>query len=234
MIVPPPLLYMYNNRIYAADTLNTNLDSLSFYNSKYIQYISDSIFLENYMNAYIQYLEDNNLQVYLPDNLVDFSKQRKAAYIVRIAQMELVEDTMNYSVTEQINFAERKLDIPTNKISLSVWFDISQKDSTSYFTYFDEQYIYDEVYGDFVQDLWGFNIRYDYEILELRTDDIYEFASMLGEKHASYFYDLMLNTYIWNRIPIESRNHYQYLHYNSQYGSVEVADEAFIRVDEEE
>jgi len=235
MIVPPPLLYMYNNKsIESLNNRDLNMDSLAFYQSELLQYISDSAFLENYMNAFIQYLDDHHLQVFLPDELTGFTQQRRLSYMVRLAQMELEEDYDTVLAEEKINFQQQTKYIPINKLSLSTWFEISQKDSTSYFTYFDEQYITDDIYGDFRQELWSFDIKYDYTILKIEKEDVYDFATMLGEKHASYVYDLIMNTYIWNKIPEEKRSHYQYLHYNAQYGSVEVAEEAFIRVDDAE
>ncbi len=235
MLMPPALLYMFNNK--PIKTLSysksLNIDSLSFYQSEFLQYLSDSVFLENYMDAFITTSENYGFRIFLPYELDEFIRQEKVSYIVRIAQMELVEDTISWEVEEQINFRKTISIVPIDKIALSTWFEISQKDSASYYTYFNEESISDETYGDFRQELWSMDIKYDYTVFKIELEDIYRFANDLGSLHASFFYDLILNTYIWNRLAEDRKQHYVFLHYNHDYHLVETADESFIRLDDE-
>ena len=235
MLVPPPLLHMYNNKPvhFYSNQSSLDIDSLAFYQSDFLQYISDSIFLENYMNSFIEDSRKFGFKVFLPNELEEFINIKELAYIMRIPQMELVEDTISWEIEEQVNFMKSSRIIPINSIGLSTWFEISEKDSASYHIYFDEQIITDETYGDFRQELWSLDIKYDYTVFKLEQEDIYQFASDLGSLHASYFFDLILNTYIWNHIPEDKKGHYIYLHYNHDYHSVEAADAAFIRLDDE-
>jgi len=232
MLVPPPLLYMFNNKPLQNITYDKtiDLDSLSFYETEFLQYLSDSIFLENYMNSFISDCRDYGFKVFLPNDINTFLDSQNAAYIIHFAQMELSEDTIAWEVEEQVNFTKTKRIIPINSISLSTWFEISEKDSSSYQVYYDEQSITDETYGDYRQELWSMDIVYDYTVFKLDQEDIYEFASDLGSLHASYLYDLILNTYIWNHIAEDRKGPYIYLHYNHEYHSVEAADEAFTRL----
>ena len=233
MLVPPPLLHMFNNKPISNTSNSNNLDSLSFHQSDFLQYISDSIFLENYMNAFMEDSRKFGFHTFLPNDLEEFINQNKLAYIIRIPQMELVEDHISWEIEEQVNFSKETRVIPINNMSLSTWFEISEKDSATYHIYYDEQTISDETYGDFRQELWSLDIKYDYTVFKLEQEEIYQFASDLGSLHASYFYDLILNTYIWNHIPEDKKTRYIYLHYNHDYHSVEAADAAFTRLDKE-
>lgn len=229
MIVPPELLYMFNNK---AIMTNQNEDSVRFYSSQFLQYLSDSVFLENYFNAFIEKSYSHGLTVFLPDQVNNFIEQNRASYIINFAQMDLTEDFGKFDVETQINFMKTTKSIPVQKISLSTWFEISMKDSASSYTYFDEQYITDEIFGEFQQEAWSLDITYNYTKLDIDLEDIYDFAKVLGEKHASYFFDLVLNSYIWDKLPQEKRDRYIYLHYNSEYRSIESAEEAFIMLDQ--
>lgn len=236
MLVPPPILYMFNNKPidYSKYNPSINQDSLSFHESKFLQYISDSIFLEKYLNAFIESTNNYGFKVFLPQDIEEFISLKEVAYVLRFAQMELVEDTLSWEIVEQINFRKTSKIVPLNKVSLSTWFEISQKDSASYYTYFDEQFINDESFGEFRQELWSMDIKYDYTVLEIELENIYDLASDLGELHASYFYDLILNTYIWNHLPEDRKEYYIYLHYNHDYHSVESADRSFIRLEKDD
>lgn len=231
MLVPPPILHMFNNKPIAATNTDLNLDSINFYKSQFLQHISDSIFLERYMNAFISQTRDFGLIIFLPHDLNQFLEQEKLSYIIKIPQMELAEDTIAWKIEEQINFQKRTSIIPINKISLSTWFEVSQKDNDSHQMYFDEQTITDETYGDFSQNFLNTDITYDGIVLEIELEEIYDFASELGSLHASFLYDLILNTYIWNHLDEDKKEHYIFLHYNHPYHSVEAADQAFIHLD---
>lgn len=232
MLVPPDILYTFNLKAPPIGDYE-NVDSALFFSSKYIQYVSDSLFLKNYYNAFVDQSKETGLDIYFPSDLDHFLEVNRPAYIVRFAQMELAEDTAIMRVEEKIDYRPRNKDIPYNFISLSTWFEISMKDSLQGYTYFDEQYLADEIFGDFVQYLWSLDTEYEYEIVEMEQDDIYEFARYMGKTHAQYLFDLMLNSYIYSNLPDERKNSFFYLHYNSRYNSIEVAEEAFIMMEEE-
>jgi len=230
MLVPPDLLHLYNNKQLNTEG-NQNSDSLRFYSSKYVQYLSDSIFLENYFKGFTQKTQEYGLITYFPDDLNEFVNLQDLAYIMRFAQMELVEDTATYLVEEKKKYQSVTKKIIYNTLGLSSWFEISMKDSANYYTYFDDQYIADEINGEYRQEFWSMDIVYDYTSYEIEEEDIYNFAFGMGENHASYLFDLLLNSYIWDQLPEENRNSFNYLHYNATYHSLEVAEEAFIMLE---
>ncbi|OYT15233.1 MAG: hypothetical protein B7C24_14170 [Bacteroidetes bacterium 4572_77] len=233
MIVPADYLWIYSNAplIIKKHAAHANLDSLRFFESDILPYISDSIFLENYYDSFMNQIHAYGLQTYLPQDINSFIGLPQKSYVIKMAQMELVEDSSFVSVEEIIGNRNRELQIPVNKISLNTWFEISQKDSTQVYRYFDENGINDEVYGSFVQGLWDNDIRYDYTVFPLKKEEVYSLASFMGRRHAQFLFDLILNSFIWSALTTEAQQRYHYLHYNSQYHSIEVADEAFIMME---
>lgn len=232
MLIPPEILYTFNMKAPPKGEYE-NVDSALFFSSKYIQHISDSAFLENYFRSFAEQSKETGLDVYFPTDLESFLETERPAYIVRFAQMELAEDTANMGIEERIDYRPALRKVPYHTISLSTWFEISMKDSLQAYTYFDEQFLADDIFGDFVHHLWSKDIEYEYEIIEMEQEDIYLFAQYMGKTHAKYLFDLMLNSYIWHQLPEERRKSFMYLHYNSRYNSIEVADEAFIMMDED-
>lgn len=232
MLVPPDLLYLFNLKALPIGAHN-NPDSISYFTSKYVQYVSDSVFLENYFKGFMDKTEEYGLQMYFPDRINEFLEVKTEAYVLRFAQMELTEDTASYLVQEKIKYQNTLKEIIYHTIGLSTWIEVSMKDSSEYFTYFDEQYIADEVLGEFRQEFWSLDVVYDYNTYEIELEDIYNFAYGMGQTHASYLFDLILNSYIWNHLPQENRGGYHYLHYNPTYHSIEVAEEAFIMLEKE-
>lgn len=231
MLVPPDLLYLFNNKGLPPGEYK-NPDSVSFYTSRYVQYISDSLFLENYYQGFLKTTKEYGLNTYFPADLNEFLNIETEAYVIRFAQMELAEDTSTYLVEEKKDYQKLIKRIDYNTLGLSTWIEVSMKDSAEYYTYFDEQYIADEVLGDFRQEMWSLDIIYEYNKYEIEQEDIYDFAKGMGKSHASYLFDLLLNSYIWSNLPEENRTNFHYLHYNSSYHSLEVAEEAFIMLEE--
>lgn len=231
MLVPPDILYLFNEKGLAPGKYK-NIDSAKFFNSQYVQYLSDSIFLESYFKSFVKQSEKYGLSIFFPNDINGFLETTTASYIVRFSQMELMEDTGTYRINEKIDFVNRTKKIVYNMIVLSTWFDISMKDSVQNYTYFDEQFIADEIFGEYIQEAWNYDFRYEYTQYEIEEKDIYEFAQGMGKTHAGYLFDLIMNSYIWNQLPEEKRAYFNYLHYNPEYHSIEVAEEAFIMMDD--
>jgi hypothetical protein len=140
--------------------------------------------------------------------------------------MELLEDTTSLEVEEGLGHLSVIKKIPYEQLSLGCRFEISIKDSSAYFTYFDEQYVNDQIVGHYREDALNNETEFVYSLDEISLDDIYEFASYAGQVHASYIFDLMLNTYIWNQLPDDRKNGFIYLHYNPADRTIEIAWES--------
>ncbi len=197
--------------------------------SKLLPQVSDSIFMESYYNTFINHLEQTNIQVFTSDQMTDFLNFKGKAYVAEMAQMELVESTYQQQVDELRSGVSKSRLIALTEVRLNVWLDISAQNASqnAKHTYYDEQTIQDELNGDFVEDPIKNDAIYYYEIEALKKEDIYEWATELGQIHAEYLYDLMMNTYIWNHLSPKQQGYHLFLHYNPHYQVIERADAAF-------
>ena len=72
---------------------------------------------------------------------------------------------------------------------------------------------YDDFSGRFFNDPFTGTVRYKYSIDSLEVTDIYEMATYLGKKHASYTFDYFLNQYLAKNLPYDMQMS-DYYHYN--------------------
>ncbi len=231
LLLPAKYLdYMYQD---AADQLYTS-DDKEFDQLKLLPKISDSIFMENYFNTFIDHLEKTNIQVFTPEYMTEFLNFRGKAYVVEMAQMELIERTYQQQIDELRAGVSKSRMIPLTELSLNIWLDVSAKDASknAKHVYFDEQTIRDHLEGNFVEDPIKDDIIYYHQTDSLQQAEVHEWAIDLGQTHAEYLYDLMMNTYIWNHLSSKQQEYHLFLHYNPHYQVVERADEAFEMLEE--
>jgi hypothetical protein len=191
-------------------------DSALYANSMFIRSVDDSLFMDHYMNSFIDELRTLGFAVYL-DNAVDsFLKQRPQAYVVNVSQVQLdeykfpVEDTEPWG--DSILYQSFQLDA----VDASSWFELSKVNSpnpkkTVLYSTFTAS---DGFEGRFVMNGFTFDVQYKYKIDSLKARDIYELADYAGKKNASYLFDFFLNQYIAITMESAGTTPQYWLHYN--------------------
>lgn len=221
LIFPPELIFKYNHKgeaIPGFDTLTESLkDSALWASSSYVQYLSDSLLLETYMNNFIGELRDFGFNVYLGAAIDSFLLlQAPQSYLLNLSQMQI--DEYLYPLEDEEAFMDtiyyKRFDL--NAIDFSNWFELNKVNPTEkkrVTTLFSEHSAFDSFEGEFLIDPWGGNVNYRYKIDSITVDDITDMAAYLGKKHASYLYDYFLNQYIAQHLPPGEMLNYYY-HYN--------------------
>jgi len=219
LVIPPDFLYKYNHKgelINGFDSMSeTRQDSALFWSSDFIQYLSDSTFLEVYMNSFLDELRMLHFTVYLDTAVDSFLLQQPQSYMVNIAQ--LLVDEYIYPFEDEEYFYDtlfiKQFDL--NAVDVSVWMELSKLNSSkgSQSVLYTSHMATDEVEGNFGMDPFGLRIQYRYRIDSLTLGGIYEMAGYLGKIHASYLYDFFLNQYIAYHLPHGYETNVYY-HYN--------------------
>ncbi|MCK9424209.1 MAG: hypothetical protein M0Q38_16610 [Bacteroidales bacterium] len=219
LVFPPDLIYKYNHKgetIPGFDSLNdTRQDSALWINSSYMQYLSDSMLLETYMNHFIDELRELGFNVYLSNAIDSFMKNKPQSYALDIAQMQL--DEYLYPLEDEEPFEDtiyyKRFDL--NAIDFSCWFELSKVNitRTRKTILYSSLTAYDTFDGQFYFDPWTSKVKYKYKIDTLRIKDVYEMAGYIGKKHAGYLYDYFLNQYIAKNLPPDEMLQYYY-HYD--------------------
>ncbi len=221
LVFPPELIFKYNHKgesIPGFDTLTESLkDSALWASSSYVQYLSDSLLLETYMNNFIGELRDFGFNVYLGAAIDSFLLlQAPQSYLLNLSQMQI--DEYLYPLEDEEAFMDtvyyKRFDL--NAIDFSNWFELNKVNPTEkkrVTTLYSAHSAFDSFEGEFLINPWGGNVNYRYKIDSITVDDITDMAAYLGKKHASYLYDYFLNQYIAQHLPPGEMLNYYY-HYN--------------------
>ncbi len=219
LVNPPEMVYKFNHKgevIEGFDSLKTELqDSALWVTSRYIQFMSDSIFLENYMNSFIDELRLLGLNVFLESTADSFKANEPQSYIIDIAQVQI--DEYLYPLDDEGEFFDSLYfkRINLNAVDFSYWFDLRKAFVPNPRTtvLYSSVTSYDSFDGRFFNDPFTGQIRYRYNIDSLIVKDLYSSATYLGKKHAGYLYDFFLNQYIARNLP-EGLEMTDYFHFN--------------------
>jgi hypothetical protein len=219
LVNPPAMVFKFNHKgeaIEDFDSLKPIIqDSLLWTNSRYMQYMNDSVLLENYMNNFIEGLRLNGFNVYLNTAIDSFSTEKPQSYVLDVSQVQL--DEYLYPLEDEDSFLDtiyiKKFKL--NAVDFSCWLNLGKAGSASgkKTTLYATNTAYDTFDGRFFNDPFSGTVRYKYNIDTLKTKDIYEMATYLGTKHAGYVYDFFLNQYIARNLP-EGVRMDDYYHYN--------------------
>jgi len=237
LIFAPDMIYKYNHKgeeILGFDSLSdTKQDSALWVHSRYIQYLNDSILLEDYINNFISELRQLGFIVYLDNSIDTFLTGKPQSYVWNIAQIQL--DEYLYPLEDEEPFQDtiyyKRFNL--NAVDFSCWFELSKVNAekahkTALFSSFTA---YDNFEGGFYMDPWQMDMRYKYRIDTLQVHDIDDMASYLGKKHASYLYDYFLNQFIAARLP-KGESMYYYYHYDRFKKSVAPTEEVEFEIQE--
>jgi hypothetical protein len=215
----PDVLYKFNHKgeeIDGFDTLNDSMqDSALYVNSKFIQYVEDSIYLELYMNSFINELRALGFNVFLDHSVDSFLQRKPQSYIVNISQVQLDEYKFPLEDSEPFEDTVYKRSFRLDAVDASAWFELSKINTpnpkkTVLFSTFTAS---DGFEGNFVINSFTNNIQYRYKIDSLKLKDIYELSAYAGKKDASYLFDFFMNQYIAYHFP-DGMDPQFFLHYD--------------------
>jgi hypothetical protein len=219
LVTPPSYLFKFNHKgevIEGFDSLTeVQQDSALFASSHFIQQVDDSIFLEAYVNNFVDELRTLGFTIHLGSEaaapVLDSIPQ---SYKLQMAQVQI--DEYFYPVEEHEYLFDtlfyKRFDL--NALDFSAWYELSNwHKKNGSITLYSTQSVSDDFEGNFVMDPFQSGVKYKYSIDSLLVDDVYEIGKYLGRVHGSYLYDFFLNQYILFHLPGNYRPQYYY-HYN--------------------
>lgn len=234
MLSPVDIIYKENPAAYI-DTRKFitpgQQDSVAFFSSKYVQYVSDSIFLTHFMNSMIETLESYSFKVYMDQEANLFLASPKPGWIVQVAQMSLLEDYIVSSVPGYDILGDQySFQFNINEVSLDTWLEVNRVNTNQ-----SKQLLY---LSGYIQDDTSQRISLDYidgqfyyrnDNDTIHLDNIYEMAEASGQKHAELLFDYFLNDYVqrnmegvkprlkfhynrfWNRLEIHPLEFFEFI-----------------------
>jgi len=226
----PDFVYKYNHKgeaIEGFDSLTgAEQDSALFYTSRYMQFISDSAYLEHYLNSFITELRELGFKVYLDDSVDSFLQTQPQSYILNIPQVQLDEYYYPYQDSVYIGDTVYYKNINLNAVDASSWFELSKINTQKPVktVLYSSLTATDAFEGSFVIDGFRSGVHYRQRIDSLRLKDVYDLAIYAGKKHAGYLFDYFMNQYISLNLP-EGYEPIGYFHYNRYKKTLAPTDE---------
>lgn len=223
MVIPADFVYKHNLKTFevsdAGQMEDATLDSVLYTRSIFMQNVSDSIFLETYMNALIKNLRNKGLKVYLQPDADIFLKDTTDKFIVNVAQLMLEESVeLLFDPDYDIEYSYIG-DFYLNKVSLSSWFEISgvNEEEPKTAVAYAEMTMRDAFDGRLRFFPFTGNVMYAYSVDSIQVNDLYTMAEAAGIEYASYIFDYLLNRYIDRNVPPdEPRNVYYRYDFNTR------------------
>ena len=216
-----PIDYLYKTNLKTNDLRDTTglsdweIDSVLLANSFFLKDISDSVFLETFINSLIIEFEKLGFTVYTENYIDSFLFFQTPAYIFNIAQLELEEHTFEFKDSELIRGTEYFKKLNLNAITINSWIEIStlNAEEEGRKLFFADETIADIVDGYFGENLFTGGVKYNYRIVEMDEEIIYRYCELLGRRYAGYTYDFLMNEYIQQNFPSNKKLRF-YMHYN--------------------
>jgi hypothetical protein len=190
-------------------------DSVAYYTSTFVQYISDSVFLSSFFNSMIGELQHYGYTVILDHSADVFLGYERPAWIIQMAQLQLEEDfapgvAYGYNDEDEEYYQEYKV----NEVSLNSWLEINRLNSDD-----PKQMLF---LSGYISDDSSLNVSLQYfnghfyltnPNVTIGLNNIYDMATASGKKHAELLFDYFLNDYIRLKSP-KGITHRKEFHYN--------------------
>jgi hypothetical protein len=208
LLFPPDYLFKTNLKTWkiknSSSISDEDFKSALFDSSLFLKEIDDQMLISNYILALKAGLANYGMNIYTSEKIVDFFTKRTEAFQVAIVQMEIEEDVYPFRAEE--TFYDSILyyeDFLLEMITLSSWFEISKFNDTvlKHNILFASDYVMDGLEGRFVSNVFTGNVSFRYNYEPISIEHIYTLAKMLGQRHARYIFDFLMNRYIFNALP---------------------------------
>ncbi len=210
------------------------VDSSAIANSMFLKDVSDSAFLEIYINNLFDEFEDLGIKVYDEQNLDTFLFIKTPAYILNIAQIEMEEYYSTKEDSQEFGDFVYHKSISLNAVGINSWFELNRLNpqEEGHELFYASEEISDFVDGYFSQNIFTGDVQYKYVNREMETEDVYRYAEILGKRYASYTYDYIMNEYLTEHFP-PGKERRVFIRYNPGNNTLDAAgDNRFVFMEE--
>jgi len=199
-------------------------DSVAYYSSSYVQYISDSVFLTRFTNSLIDALNSCGYNVMLDESADLFLGSEKPRWIVQLSQLQIEED---FTVRKAYGYNDEDEEFiqpyRINSIGLNSWLEVNPVNSgeSAKQLLFLSGYIQDDLNQNLRLDFYKGQFYYSAVRDTISFSDIYRMASQSGKKHAELLFDYFMNDYIRRNLYRGSATRRE-MHYNPKLNKISV------------
>ncbi|MDD2191440.1 MAG: hypothetical protein PHO12_02725 [Bacteroidales bacterium] len=195
------------NKIEGFDKLDKEIqnDLLSKY-APLINKIKDSLILSNYTDQLRSTLASLGFKVYLVSNPSELPKTIDPTHhTLNAAQIEVEE----FSLTDSLVYEGKDREVYyklLNGVRFNSWLVYNEADTNSRLVFYIDQEAQDFFDGEINIVDGSYFASYDYE--KIRAEDAYLTANLTGTISAQYFFNFLMNKYVWIKSSGIDTNYY--------------------------
>lgn len=201
-IISPSIVYKFNHKgekIKGFRKLDeSEQDSALFASSQYVQYVDDSIYLEKYVNSFIDELRKLGFGVYVDNSMDTFLQGKQQSYVLNMAQVQLDEYILPYEDSAMSGDSVYYKRFDLNAVDASTWFELNKLNAQSpkKTVLYSSMTASDAFDGAFYAEPFSMEVHYRYTIDSLVVRDVYDLAVYSGRQQADYLFDYFMNNFI--------------------------------------
>lgn len=202
----PDHLYLSNAKISPPEGLSSQEESAFydsiFYQSDYIQYVDDTIFLRVFRETTKAFFESRGFTYHEVGELNPFLASDGMLYLVKFKQLELEERWEPYHQEEVLGEMKYEEDFWINGLSLNAWMDVAKVNDTVEIQreLYDESILTDQVEGLFFQNQWTGDVHYQYRLDTLFVSDIGELKTKSAHELSYFIINYIINKEIRDQL----------------------------------
>lgn len=160
--------------------------------SKVLDSLDQDAFLDIMYASYADALRSYEVDVYIPEDqnnvVVDSTHWLVVLSQIEIQGLITPYPDVYFDLSDSYEFT-----VPLNTVNVAAWFDINDGEWLP--TYYYEHNLMEDFQSEVVMDSKR-GPQYHYDIVPIRSGDVYNYAVFLGKKYADYTYNEMLNRFI--------------------------------------
>jgi len=195
----------------------------------FLDELSDSIFLETYVNNFLDEIERLGMQLFTEEYADSFLFLPGKAFLINMAQIQLEEYYLRHEDSDEFGGYTYFKTMYLNAVNFNKWFEITRLNvpGKRMEVLYDSYEITDDLQGYFTENLFSGKVNYNYRLTEMTTDDLYDAGYGLGAMHASLIFDHLMNSYVSHNFP-EGRKRRFYIHYDRRRNALRISAERFV------
>lgn len=213
LLLAPEVVYKSSYKVPPMDDF-TSLpqevkDSITYYNSDLVQFMDDSIYINEFMESLIQGFSYFGYEVYYNQSADKFlNTGNETSLIVNVAQMQLEEYIE--LIKDEISFDPDSTNVAAiylTAVNFNNWIELTRLNhvKSEPELLFSTQTITDDLNGNFRYYTLTGTFDYEYTIDSLTVNNLYYTAAELGFKHSQWIFDYIMNDYVARNLPPNTR-----------------------------
>lgn len=184
-------------------------DSIRLSSSRVVKDLSAQQYLNIFRQSYTKELIRYGIKIFSDSDLAAFQSWEGNAWLVNLAQIEVLEQQEIVRDEELVNGTLYTYDLQINTVNIASWFEVARINAASdnsmevLFASYD---LTDDYHGYFTQNFVTGEVGYNLQTDTLNIEKFYNAVAFLGRLYAGYTFDYILNIRLNEQVENDKRS----------------------------